>query len=75
VSDAASGPPILLSVDECAARLSISARLVKQLIRRSELQSVKLGARRLVHIADLHEFAERLRAEQSSREERQELER
>ncbi len=54
---------LLLDVPAVAIRLSVSERFIKEQIRRGTLRSVKLGSRRLVHIADLEAFAERLRGE------------
>jgi excisionase family DNA binding protein len=52
---------LLLDIQSVAERVSLSERMVKELIRTGALRSVKIGARRLVHTADLEEFAAGLR--------------
>jgi excisionase family DNA binding protein len=54
---------IFLDIQAVAERTSLSERTVKELLRRGDIKSLKVGARRLIHAADLDEFAERLRAE------------
>jgi excisionase family DNA binding protein len=62
----AQAPPViearLLSVDECARALGISAGLVKRLISTGELKSSKLFGRRLVAVKDLDVLVEAFRA-------------
>ena len=53
--------PILLTLKEVAAVTHLSETTVKNLIRRGELASVKIGASRRVHIRALDEFIESVR--------------
>lgn len=52
---------LLYSVTEAAEKLSVSKRTAQDLIREGELESVKIGARRLVPHESLLSYIERLR--------------
>ena len=56
---------VLLTIDECAMRLSIGRTLTRELIASGQLKSVKLGLRaRRVPAAELDAFVRRLSEEQ-----------
>jgi excisionase family DNA binding protein len=54
---------LLLDLNDVAQSLSISRRLVQQLLYDGALPSVLVGRRRLIARADLDAFVERLRVE------------
>lgn len=56
----------LISVAETAARLSITTKQVWRLIARGELQSVKLGRRRLIPSFEVDRLITNLLADQAS---------
>jgi len=49
--------PVLVSVREAASLLGISPRMVHELVRRGDLPSVKIGARRLFRPESLAAWA------------------
>ncbi len=49
-------PKLTFSVDEAAAAIGISSRLMRTLIARGELRAVRIGRRVLVSSATLEEF-------------------
>ena len=53
--------PQLLTVQETAARLSLSEREVHRLIASGRLRSLKIGTRRRVELAEVARFIESLR--------------
>ena len=57
-------PRMAYSVTEAAAALGVSKTLIYQMIRRGELPSVKIGARRVVPVAAIHELLGQRDAEQ-----------
>lgn len=52
--------PLLLSVDQAAARVGVGRTLLYNAITRGRLRSVRLGGRRLIRPADLVTFVESL---------------
>lgn len=52
-------PSPLVTKEEAAAYLGVSARQVKRLIAAADLRSVKLGRRRMVLLSSLDELIER----------------
>jgi excisionase family DNA binding protein len=60
-----SGDKLLLKVDEAADRLSIKRTLFYEMLRRGEIASITIGARRLVPVSALEEFV-RSRLEQEA---------
>ena len=61
----AEGPPrLLLTVEEAAERIGICRSNMFKLIRRGEIQSVKVGRLRRVTPAALEDFVRRLTAEE-----------
>lgn len=56
--------PILLTVNEAATRLGLGKTKVYELLRSSELASVRIGAARRIPTRALEEYVERLLAEQ-----------
>jgi excisionase family DNA binding protein len=57
-------PRLLLTVEEAAERIGICRSNLFKLIRRGEIQSVKVGRLRRVTPAALEEFVQRLTAEE-----------
>lgn len=57
--------PLLHPITEAARLLSIGRTRAFELVGRGELESVRVGRRRLVPDAALTDYVERLRAEQS----------
>jgi excisionase family DNA binding protein len=57
--------PLLYTVERAAERLEIGRTTVYELIRAGELEAIKIGGARRIPAAALHEYVERLRAEQS----------
>lgn len=55
--------PILYRVDEAAEALRISRSVIYELIRSSQLRTVKVGRRRLVPVEALEEYVASLRGE------------
>jgi excisionase family DNA binding protein len=51
---------VLVSVEEAAQRLSIGRTQAYALVRRGELQSVKIGRTRRVVVASLQEYVTKL---------------
>lgn len=49
---------VLLSIDESALMLSISRSTVLRMIKRNDLQTVKIGSRNLVTMVSLTQLAE-----------------
>ncbi|MGW7301395.1 excisionase family DNA-binding protein [Streptomyces sp. NPDC054829] len=56
---------ILYPVDEAAEQLGLGLTMTKALIKSGELRSVKIGRARRVPAEALHEYAQRLDAEQN----------
>ena len=54
---------LLVDLNEAAARLSVSRRTIQGLIYQGELPSCTVGRRRLISVASLEAFVDRLRAE------------
>ncbi|MGP8161031.1 MAG: helix-turn-helix domain-containing protein [Candidatus Dormibacteria bacterium] len=54
---------LLIGYDEAAARIGVSNRTLRSLVYGGALRSVAIGHRRLIAVADLEMFVERLRAE------------
>lgn len=59
-------PEALLTVPEACAALRVSKWTLYQLIRRRQLSTIKIGARRCVPVASVQALIERLRAEGSA---------
>jgi excisionase family DNA binding protein len=57
--------PLLYPVEEAAQLLGIGRSALFELIGRSELESVKIGRRRLIPRAAIDSYVERLRAERT----------
>jgi excisionase family DNA binding protein len=55
---AADGGPLLLSVKDAAAHLGISRGLVYELLNRGDIESLRIGQRRLVSREALNRFIE-----------------
>lgn len=55
-SDPRTPPPLLIDRLEAARLLGVSPGTIDNLRNRGELPSLKLGARRLFDVADLHRF-------------------
>jgi excisionase family DNA binding protein len=53
----ATEPPALLSINEAAARLSVSRRLLYEAMGRGEIASTRIGARRLIPEAEIARYA------------------
>lgn len=53
-------PPVLISVEEAARRLSIGRTAAYLLVLKGELQSVKIGRTRRVVVASLEAYIQRL---------------
>lgn len=53
---------MLYAVPEAAAQLSVSPRVLERLIKDGEVESVKIGRRRLVPHDALADYVSRLRA-------------
>ena len=51
---------LLVTVEEAAGALSLSRTFVYGLLASGQIFSIKVGGRRLVPVAALHEFVERL---------------
>ncbi len=56
-------PALLYDVDEAASALRLSRRQVYELIRSSQLHTVKVGRRRLVPVTSLREYVAALSRE------------
>ena len=56
---------VLVSVDEAAAMLSLGRTLVWELVRKKELQSVKVGRTRRILVSSVHEYVEKLMTQPS----------
>ena len=52
--------PVLITVDELAARLSIGRTAAWELVRKRKIKSVKIGRTRRVPITSLQEYIEQL---------------
>lgn len=52
---------LLLSYPDAGARIGVSDSTIKRLVKAGELRSVKVGSAPRIHIADLEEYADRLR--------------
>jgi excisionase family DNA binding protein len=63
--DNMSGEPLLCPVEEAAQLLGVGRSQAFELISRGELESVKIGRRRLVPRDAIDAYIRRLRAEQS----------
>jgi excisionase family DNA binding protein len=55
-----SSEPVLITVDELAARLSIGRTAAWELVRKRKIKSVKIGRTRRVPVTSLQEYIERL---------------
>lgn len=65
LGDGDAGPhdaPVLLTYADVGKRLRVSARTVQRLVAAGALPVVVVGSSPRVHYADLHAYAERLRA-------------
>jgi excisionase family DNA binding protein len=56
---------LLISVNEVAARLDLGRTVTSGLVSSGAIESVKIGARRLVPVSAVIDFVERLRASNS----------
>ncbi len=56
---------LLVTVDEAAVMLSVGRSLAWELVRRNEVQSVKVGRTRRVVVTSLHEYVMRLMGQAS----------
>lgn len=52
---------LLYSIPDAAGQLSVSARVLERLIKDGEVDTVKIGRRRLVPAEALSDYIERLR--------------
>jgi excisionase family DNA binding protein len=52
---------LLVGYDEAARRIGVSNRTLRGLVYGGELRAVSIGHRRLIAIADLEDFVEKLR--------------
>jgi excisionase family DNA binding protein len=52
--------PILVTVDELAARLSIGRTVAWELVRKRKIKSVKIGRTRRIPITAIQEYVEQL---------------
>ena len=52
--------PVLVSVEDAATALGVRRTTAWELVRSGALRSTRIGARRLVPVAAIHEYAERL---------------
>ncbi len=59
-------PPLLFRPEDCARVLMVGRGMVFDLIRKRELRSVKVGARRRVSAMALREYVERLERRESA---------
>jgi len=64
---AATGLPLLLTVEEAASLLRLGRTRVYQLVMGGKIQSVKVGRRRLVVRQGLEEFVAQLVEDQAAR--------
>lgn len=64
--EAPSTPHVLLTVEEAAVLLGIGRTQMFALIRTRQVESVRIGRLRRIRTAALHDFANRLAAEQNS---------
>jgi len=64
---AATGLPLLLTVEEAASLLRLGRTRVYQLVMGGKIQSVKVGRRRLVVRQGLEEFVDQLVEDQAAR--------
>ena len=55
--------PILLTMAEACTVLRVSRWTLNMLIQRRQLGTIKIGSRRLIPMADLQNYIERLRAD------------
>lgn len=55
----------LLNVEQAAKRLNVAAVTVRRLCKNGELESVKIGTRRLIPPAAIFAYVEQLRARQN----------
>ena len=53
-------PPLLISLDETAARLDLSRTTIKKLISTGKLRSVKIGPLRRVLVASVDQYVNAL---------------
>ena len=53
-------PPVLVTVEEAARRLSIGRTATYMLVLRGELQSVKIGRTRRVVVASIDDYVSKL---------------
>lgn len=63
-SSSAEAGKVLLTVEEAAARLNLGRTSVFGLIKRGEIDSVRIGRSRRIPVRALELYAERLMAEQ-----------
>jgi len=59
-------PPVVLTVAEACAVLRISKWTLYELIRSRQLQTVKIGARRVIPISAVHALLDRLGGEETA---------
>lgn len=57
--------PLLLTTEDAASTLSIGVTKTKELIRRGDLHSIKIGRLRRIMRVSLNEYVQRLDAEQN----------
>jgi excisionase family DNA binding protein len=61
--DAGGPPPLLVTPEQAASRLAICRTKVYELLRRGELESVRIGTSRRIPAAALTEYVQRLRSQ------------
>jgi excisionase family DNA binding protein len=64
--DSVPAPRVLLTVEDAAARLSISRTTMFALIKAREITSVRIGHLRRIPVDELDAYAQRLVAEQNA---------
>lgn len=56
--------PIFVSTKEAAHLLNLSPTQVKRLLQREELESTRIGRRRVIPVAAIHDFATKLQEQE-----------
>lgn len=67
MSDTTDGAKLLCSIEDAMTTLSIGRTAIFDLLRSNEIDSVKIGRRRLILVASLHTYLDRLITEQAKR--------